>query len=97
MTRTGHKTCARNVFTCVGDIQFNPPPIEVTSSLKDTKCFSLVHLFSKVEWFVPFPPIESEGGGRTSFFPEAQHNGFGLEVIDEVQTLNLYFEEEAAC
>lgn len=36
-------------------------------------------------------------GRHTSFFPEVQHNGFGLEVIYEVQTLNLYFEEEAAC
>lgn len=56
----------------------------------------LVNLFWKVECFVPSPPIELEVG-HTASFPEVQHNGFGLEVIHEVQALNLYFEEEAAC
>lgn len=52
---------AQNVFTCVGDIQFNPSPVRVTSFLKDTLHYSLVHLFWKVEWFVSFPPSVSEG------------------------------------
>lgn len=83
------------MFIFVYEIQFNRSSIQVTVSLKVTLHCSLVNSFLKVKWFVPFPPIESESVPHLSL--KCSIMGFGLEVIYEVQTFNLYFEEKTEC